>query len=292
MSGGPPLAGQAQLAVGASSVAHFSAPGPGDPNAGIEIPGTQLFGSLRGQLNDTFSLGALYENGLDRGAKPLKGTQPPVEGGSVQGYGLTADVSIRTGDPRLRIGLGVDAMIWRVPYVEYLTCAAGEACAPYMIVEHDADMVGTFAASVTPSYRATDVVTVFGGLTVRQHPTIQQKGQEMGPLLDDPEVQSGPANVIASGGVELSIAEGALLASAIAYWDVSREPARYGPGAAVMLSIPFGKRAGAPAPSPPPGYMAPPPLPPGPMAPPSPPSDPMTPPPPAAMGRPPAASSP
>jgi hypothetical protein len=262
MSGGHPLSGYGQLTLGASSLAHFGGPGVGDPDAGVEIPGTQLFGSLRGQLNDTFSIGLVYENGLDQGAKPLKTTQPPVEGGNVQGYGITADVSIRTSNPKLRVGLGIDAMLWSVPYVEYFTCAAGEACFPYSIVASEKDTVEAFAASVTPSYRTSDDVTVFGGVTVRQHPTIQQKGVEMDPLLDGPDVESGPANFIFSGGVEVALADHALLATAIAYWDVTRDPAKYGPGAALLLSVPFGKRGHAPPPQPmpppPPGYGPPP----------------------------------
>jgi hypothetical protein len=288
MSGGHPLDGKGQLSLGASSVAHFSSPGAGDPNAGVEIPGTQLFGSLRGQLNDVFSLGLIYENGLDAGAKPLKSTQPPVDGGSVQGYGITTDFSIRTGDPRFRIGLGFDAMVWSVPYVEYFTCAAGEDCFPYSIQTQGSDTVETFAASITPSYRPSEGVTVFGGLTLRQHPTLQQKGQEQEPIFDDgPEVQSGPGNLIISGGAEVAIADGALRASAIAFWDVSRNPAKYGPGASLMISIPFGKRrppGPPPPPVPPPGYMPPPPPPMGPpppvMAPPPPPL-PLPPPPPS-----------
>ena len=247
MSGGHPLAGKGQLTLGASSLAHLGAPEAGDPNAGIEIPGTQLFGSLRGQVNDTFSVGLLYENGLDAGAKPLKSTQPPVEGGNVQGYGVSTDVSIRTPDPRLRVGLGFDLMVWSVPYVEYLSCAAGQDCFPYSIQNEGSDLVETFAASVTPSYRVRDGLTVFGGLTLRQHPTLRQKGVEQEPLLDDVEIQSGPGNLLISGGVELALGDGAVLATAIAYWDVSREPARYGPGVAVLLSIPFGKRDPAPA---------------------------------------------
>jgi hypothetical protein len=281
MSGGHPLQGKGQLTLGASSVAHLGDPSAGDPNAGIEVPGTQLFGSLRGQLNDTLSFGLIYENGLDAGAKPLKSTQPPVEGGSVQGYGVSTDVSIRMSDPRFRIGLGFDLMVWNVPYVEYLSCAAGSDCFPYSIQNEGTDLVGTAAASVTPSYRVRDGLTLFGGLTVRQHPTLRQKGQENEPLLDDVEVQSGPANFLVSGGVELALGDGAVFATAIAYWDVSREPARYGPGAALMLSIPFGKREprpDTPAPPPPPpwGPMAPPP----PMGPMGPPPPPMGPPPP------------
>lgn len=263
MTTGQPIDGQAQIAVGASSVAHLGKPGVGDPNAGVEIPGTQLHGDLRARIGEMVSFGILYENGLDQGAKPLKSTQPPVEGGNVAGYGLSLDVAIPTSDPRFRVGLGVDAMVWSVPYVEYFTCAAGEDCFPYSVQESGRDLVDTFAASITPSFKATPEVTVFGGVTARQHPTIQQKGMEMDPLFSEPEVESGPVNFIVSGGASFSLGNGAVSASAVAYWDVSSDPAKYKPGLALMLAVPFGKpyapRSSQPPPPmyPPPGYYPP-----------------------------------
>jgi hypothetical protein len=250
MTTGQPLEGLAQLNVGASSVTSLGAPGVGDPNAGVEIPSTQLHGDLRARIGDSVSIGFMYENGLDKGAEQLKTTQPPVDGGNVQGYGLTMDMSIPTGDPRFRIGIGIDAMIWSVPYVEYLTCAAGETCFPFLIMDTGKDLVETFAGSITPSFKPSEDVSVFGGLTVRQHPTIDQKVVDLN-AFDSPEVESGPTNFIISGGAEVSFADGALLASAVAYWDISRDPAKYRPGFGLMLSVPFGKkRADAPPPPP------------------------------------------
>ncbi|MBS1118070.1 MAG: hypothetical protein H6Q90_298 [Deltaproteobacteria bacterium] len=267
MTNGQPLTGKGQVSLGASSVANLIEPGVGDPDAGIEIPGTQLHGDLRGRISDLLSFGILYENGLEQGAVPLKRTQPPVNGGSVQGYGVAIDVSIPTGNPKLHVGLGVDAMVWSVPYVQYFTCAAGDTCFPYMIEDRGHDLVDSFAASITPSYRVADDVTLFGGVTVRQHPTIQQKGMELDPLFQEPEVESGPPNFIVSGGAEISFADGGILASAMAYYDVSQTPAKYGPGLALMVTLPFGKVKPTPpvtvlvpvAPQgyPPPGYPQP-----------------------------------
>lgn len=273
MTSGQPLDGRGQLGIGASSVANLGKPRVGDPNAGIEIPGTQLHGDLRARIGESFSLGILYEHGMDQGATKLKSTQPDVDGGPVSGYGISMDMSIRTGDPRFRIGIGVDTIVWSVPYVEYLTCAAGEECFPYMIEGEGRDTVTTFAASITPSYRASDDIVLFAGATVRQHPTLPQKGTVTDPGFDEVEVQSGPANFLVSGGAELSLADGGLLASAVAYWDVSRDPAKYKPGIGVQLSIPLGKHRSRtqaqpmphpqpmpyPTPMPPPQPMPPPP---------------------------------
>ncbi|MEO8700366.1 MAG: hypothetical protein ABI867_09995 [Kofleriaceae bacterium] len=248
LDSGQSMRGRGQLDVGASSLAHFGDPGVGDPNAGIEIPGTQIHGGLRGRVSDTFSVGLFYETGLDKGAKQLKDTQPPVEGGNVQGYGANVDVSIPTGDPKFRVGLGAEVVLWSVPYVEFLTCAAGEECFPFQIQDRGRDQVGTFAASITPSYRIDESVTLFGGVTARQHPTLPQKGQETDPLFSEPEVESGPMNFIVSAGAEVAFADGGILASAVAYYDVSQTPAKYGPGVALMISLPFGKVDRSPPP--------------------------------------------
>src|SRR5688572_18741869 len=65
MTSGQPIEGRGQLSLGASSVAHLGDPEIGDDkNAGVEIPGTQLFGALKGRIGEIFSFGVLYENGL------------------------------------------------------------------------------------------------------------------------------------------------------------------------------------------------------------------------------------
>jgi hypothetical protein len=268
-----------ELVLGASSIAHLGKPGLGDASAGIEIPGTQLHGGLKVAPNERFSIGLIYERGFDAGAHPLKSTQPPVDNGDVTGYGMSLDYSIPTGSPNVRIGIGAEAILWSAPYVEYYTCQEQDACFPYAIQAEGHDTVMTGALSVTPSYRTGEVV-VFGGLTVRDHPTLQQKGVDTDPLFDEPEVEPGPANFVVSGGAEIALADGAVKLTGIAYWDVSRTPAKYGPGVAALVSIPFGTRndrdrrpAQPPVypPAPPPVY-APPPPPPAPVYVPPPPA--------------------
>jgi len=262
MHSGHPLDGTAELGFGASSLAHTTDLGEGDPEAGVEVPGTQLRGDARLRLSDVFALGLVYENGLDETARRPKEEQPPVDEGNVQGYGVTADISIRTRDPRFRVGLGFDMMIWDVPYVEYLSCAPGDpACFPdgVMIMSRGTDRTETFGVSVTPSYR-TGNMTVFGGLTARQHPTIQQKGTETDPILEgEGDVESGPFNVVVSAGLEYGLMDGAVEASLVVYQDLTQDPVRYGPGIGAMVTVPIGRRtpraassepAPAPAPAP------------------------------------------
>lgn len=246
LHGGAPMQSVGELSVGASSVAHLGDPEPGDPNAGIEIPGTQLHGDLRLRIPGTqLHVGLLYEHGLASTAEPLKSTQPPVDGGDVRGYGFSGDVSISTSNPAFFVGIAFDLMLWSAPFVEYLTCQAGEECFPYAIQNEGRDHVATGGVSVTPTYRVREL-TLWGGLTARQHPTLEQKGVETDPAFLEPEIQSGPINVVVSAGAAYSF--GAVTLSAIAYYDVSREPAKYGPGLAALITIPFGRDpVGAPA---------------------------------------------
>jgi hypothetical protein len=148
-------------------------------------------------------------------------------------------------------------MLWNCPYTSYETTQTGSIT----IRDTGSDIVEQLAASVTPSYKLDDDITLFGGLTIRQHPTIDQKG--MGTVIDDVEVRPGPANYIVSGGIEASLANDAVLLSAMAYYDLSRDIAKYGPGMALMVSLPFGKRKPPQQPPPgmiyaPPGYGPPP----------------------------------
>jgi hypothetical protein len=260
MTSGQPLSAAGQLDVGASSVASLGKPEAGDSNAGIEVPSTQLHGGLKLRVGETAAVGVIYENGLAQNAEKLNSSQPDVKGGGVQGYGLSLDISIPTGNPNFRVGLGVDAIMWSVPYVEYFSCAAGESCFPFSIQTEGRDNVGQLALSLTPSFKVSEDLSLFGGLTVRQHPTIDQKGMEQEPLFSEPEVESGPANVLISSGAELSLANGGLLASGVIYWNASQNPAKYKGGFGLMLSVPLGKR-GPPVKSQPPVIMVPQPYP-------------------------------
>jgi hypothetical protein len=257
MTSGQPIEGRGQLSLGASSVAHLGDPKEGSTsNQGIEIPGTQFFGNIKGRIGEVFTFGFQYENGLDAGAKKINKSQPDVDSGNVSGYGVNLDFYIPIED-KWKVGIGVDAMLWNCPYTSYETTQTGSIT----IRDTGSDIVEQLAASVTPSYKLDDDITLFGGLTIRQHPTIDQKG--MGTVIDDVEVRPGPANYIVSGGIEASLANDAVLLSAMAYYDLSRDIAKYGPGMALMVSLPFGKRKPPQQPPPgmiyaPPGYGPPP----------------------------------
>ena len=249
MTTGAPIEGRGELSIGASSVAHLGDPKEGDvDNQGIEIPGTQLFGGLKGRFGEHFTFGALYEVGLDKGAKKINASQPDVDEGNAHGYGISMDIAIPI-DEKWNIGVGLDAMLWSCPYVAYKTVVGTGG---FTISERSRDTVSQLAASITPSYKIDSDILIFGGLTVKNHPTIDQK--VTGTTFDDVDVDSGPGNYIISAGIEASLAKDKIKLSAMGYYDVSRDPAKYGPGMAVMMSLPFGPKA-QPQQQPPPGVI-------------------------------------
>jgi hypothetical protein len=76
---GAPMAQPVELAFGAASLAA-GAPGPGDGDAALEVPGTQLAGSVRFRFADYASIGFGYAAGLDASAQPIRPHQAPVDG--------------------------------------------------------------------------------------------------------------------------------------------------------------------------------------------------------------------
>jgi hypothetical protein len=84
---GAPMAQPVELAFGAASLAAARAPGPGDGDAALEVPGTQLAGSVRFRFADYASIGFGYAAGLDASAQPIRPHQAPVDGGDAVGSG-------------------------------------------------------------------------------------------------------------------------------------------------------------------------------------------------------------
>jgi hypothetical protein len=258
-----PSEGIAEIGLGASSIAHTTHVKKGNAETAVESPGTQVRGDLRFQVSDRLALGLAYSNGLAATAQKPEESQPDVDNGNVEGYGFLADVSIPTNNPNLWVGLHVDMTIWSVPWVEY--SSSTDPGIPWVIERHGSDSVGTFAFGVTPSYKAGRI-TWFGGLTAREHPTIQEKDIEV--VVDlDADVKSGPFNFIVSAGLEAQLAS-QVKGSLVVYQDITQDPNIYGPAIGAMVIIPLGQRHKPPEPRPvytPP--TAPPPPPPPPMAP-------------------------
>jgi len=250
---GAPMDTPAEIAIGASSLAHTTL-GTSDKTAAVEVPGTQAEGAMRVRVGQKVALGLIYAEGFDAGAKPIDSTQPPVDSGNTRGYGFTLSAMIPTGDPRWHVGIDSELISWSVPYVEYSTCVQGCGGVNWMFMEEGRASVSQLALGVVPTY-TTGVWNVWGGVTVRNHPTIEQKGTEVGLDFED-EVTEGEFNTVLSAGADVELG-GGFRAGATLYQVVQGKPAAYGPSLALMLTIPLGQRDVAPTAGAPVAPMAP-----------------------------------
>ena len=239
----------AEASVGASALARAKNPVEGpDANAGLYIPRVEVVAALRKRISEDMDLGLLYDHGFRRGAYATSEDQPEPKNGSTYGGGVTGFYSVPTGSPGLRVGIGLDLLMYSVPYVKYTT----EVDGTYTRVEHDRESVGVYSLAIIPSFRSGRV-TLFGGGTVRNHPTIDKGDIEGGidPYLsDDDEVESGPPNFILSAGLDVELGQG-IRAMAIVYQPVDKDPVDYGPTLGIGLTLPLGRYKPPPPPPPP-----------------------------------------
>ncbi|MBK9034389.1 MAG: hypothetical protein IPL61_24505 [Myxococcales bacterium] len=240
---GAPMETPGELAVGLSSVADASL-GSTDAAAAVEVPGTQAEGAMRVRLGRHAAIGLIAADGFAATAEAAKPNQPPVDGGDVHGWGLVINGMVPTGDPHWHVGIDAELMAWTVPYVEYSTCIDNCAGVPWSSVEHGTSTVGQVALGVVPTYSKGDI-NVWGGLTFRTHPTIEQKGIEVGLDTTD-EVEAGTFNTVLSAGADIGLGHG-VRAGATVYQVVQGQPVDYGPSLALTLTLPLGARDAPPA---------------------------------------------
>jgi hypothetical protein len=237
----------AEAAFGASTLASTGRPTEGEEaNAGLHIPSVELGGALRGRVTDYLDVGVLFDYGLRRGATSTSDDQPTPDNGNVWGGGASLFLSLPTASPALRVGIGLDLMAYSIPYVEYRTCIENCAGHPYSTVDHDRETIGVYSVSLVPSWRAGRL-TLFGGGTLRNHPTIAKGGIEGEDLDLDDDVDAGPANVLVSAGAEVELGAG-VRAMGMVYQPITSDPVEYTPTFGVALTIPLGRRA-QPAPA-------------------------------------------
>jgi hypothetical protein len=220
--------------VDATNIADLQKPGVGDPDAGVAIPSRQFRGSFVLALTRNLSWGAIYERGLASSAQPVKNTLPPLDDTAVTGHGSVWSYSIDTSSP-WRVGLSLELIGWTVPYVEYSTCIDFCGGGPYTIITHDTKVVMSAALGVVPSYRLNDWV-FFGGLTVRNHPTIEEKVISNGFSED---VEEGPANVTAHAGVAYDATDRVRFKLEM-HQTLTRDPVAYAPAIGFGFEIGLG----------------------------------------------------
>jgi hypothetical protein len=236
---GEPLAGPIELSVGASSVADARRPELVDHDASIEVAREQMRAELRIRLAKRGEITAIYEQANSASMQALDMTQAPVESGAPNGIGLAMRYSIDTGQPGLSFGVGVEAMSWEIPYVEYRTCVefCEENDAPLQQMHHGYEGVSTFGLSLTPTYRRGNLA-LFGGAYTRRHPTIVRKGEELYSTDYDQDVDAGRYNWLVSAGIEYRLPIVSFMATV--QQNLTRDPVQYGPsfGLAIAFRVP------------------------------------------------------
>ena len=235
---GEPLAGPVELSVGASSVGDVTAPELVDEDASIEVAREQMRAELRIRLGKRGELAPIFETAMGK-TVALDPTQAPVEHGRPTGYGLATRYSIDTGAPGLAVGLGLEAMVFQIPYVEHRTCVewCEENDAPSYQINHGYESTSTLGMSFIPTYR-TGSLAVFAGGYMRRHPTIKRKGMELFADNDERDVDGGNYNLMLNAGLEYRLPAISLMATV--QQNVTADPVQYGPsfGLAIAVRVP------------------------------------------------------
>lgn len=203
-------------------------------NAGIAIPRWQGQGALRMPWGPDTSVGLHFDYGLDEGSVAVSDDQPDPEG-DVFGAAVSMLYSAKFS-PEFSLGLAGQVWLYSIPYVEYDTCVDCPF-GPWTEVEHDRDAIPVFSFALLPTFELSPAVSVFGGLTLRNHPTIQKSDIDIGPDDDfDEEVETGPLNSIGSIGAEVALAERIKLTGYL-HRPIAADPVIYGVAAGLMLTF-------------------------------------------------------
>ena len=236
-----------ELAFGTSTLSVITDPEEApDANAGLYIPRVHVNGAARFRAARNLDFGVLWDHGLDRGSKAIQSGQPEVDNGDVFGGGLTMHYSAAAGDD-VNIGIGIDMMLYSIPYVEYTSCIDPPCFPEFDSVERDRDTTPVVAVGLTPSWKLSPEIAAFGGITARNHPTIPRVSIETPGLGDDDPVEAGPLNFIANAGVEYTLANG-MRAMVHVFQPLFADPVRYGPTFGAQFAIPLGRDKPADAP--------------------------------------------
>jgi hypothetical protein len=238
---GQPMTTSAEISAGSGSVARVFEPREQEgANAGLVIPRGQGHVAGRFRLTDELDVGAVWLYGSRKGAFSMSDDQPSPDHGNVQGAGLTAHYSAPTPNPDLRIGVAAEYQRVSVPWVEYRTCVSNCLGKPYTTVRRSQSRVPSRALALIPSYRVRDDVVVFGGMTLRNHPTIPRESIEYGSTSSS-KLRAGPVNTIASAGVEYQSAFGPRFMLTVDQ-PLAGDPIWYGPSFGMGVSIPLGAK--------------------------------------------------
>tara|TARA_R110002073_G_scaffold245044_7_gene407627 strand:- start:15776 stop:16663 length:888 start_codon:yes stop_codon:yes gene_type:complete len=224
---GTPLRGRVQFQASSSTVVIPVTPEETQgANAGLFVARTNIGGTLRMRFGDTLTVKLIGEFSPDTKAMQISEESLGAPKGMVATLGAGLEYSIPLSGP-WRLGLAGDLSLGRSPFREQGRCI--ENCfnaADYY--EEGRHSVPIYSASVIPSYTFGDVV-VFGGLTMRNHPTNTRKNRQIAGADDeDDELRQGPAYYLLGTGVEVRAGRHLSFVGHV-FQPISTDIAKYGP---------------------------------------------------------------
>lgn len=236
------MTGTVEAGLSAGGFAEARAPAQGQTDAGLHLPRLQGQAALRFEPVEGLRLGLLHERGFAAGSQALvKGTPEPD--GDATGYGLSMGYATRAGSGPWRIGFHLDTMAYRIPYIEYRIQIEGPN-ESYIEEQQRMSHQAVMAMHILSSYTMSERLAFTGGLTVRNHPTVERSGIELGIERGWDDVENGPLNITLSAGVEYTHASG-VRASLLAYQTVTDNPVQYYPALAASIAIPLVRKPAA-----------------------------------------------
>jgi hypothetical protein len=259
MRSGAPMETKGELAV--SLPTALSAGDPkvtSDEPPGLVLPGFQVGAAGRLRVREHLDIGLAWEQASSNGARAIAPDQPTVDGGDAYGYGINFMATKQVSD-EVNIAFIGELLNYSIPYVEYRTCVDNCDGSPLEEVNRGRTQIPVMTLGVVPNWRVSRNVSLFGGVSARNQPTVDRGGIEIG---DDQssDVTAGDLNVMVEAGAEVTLGTDGLKAMAMVYKNIGGTPLDYPATFAVSLSFGFG-HVDRPAPYAAPAPAAPPPPP-------------------------------
>jgi hypothetical protein len=238
---GQPLVGSAEITAGTGAGLALARPRQGDPDAGLVTPRLQadLAGRVRSLALPDLDFGLVYRRSFAAGSRRISQDIPNPDRDAAT-YGVSMAGSLGTRDPRLRLALAGELTLMSLPFVVFQTSVEDTGTVSQVVVSEETALVPCVAASVIPSYATTDRITVFGGLTARNHPSIDKRTTVVGRDVGGPD--AGPLILIFNVGIDVAVSEH--LRGAVSVYQVLHgDPIAYSPTFSAHLTVPLGRRS-------------------------------------------------
>ncbi len=214
-------------------------------NAGLYVARTTVTVAIRVRVGENWDLGPRFEYAFTTGQMPVGAYHPVAPSWHTGAFGFGAGVGYSAplyGDG-VRLGVALDVMNYVIPYHEEGTCVANCEGVVGTYVADGSHNVPVASFGIYPSW-STHGVTLFGGVTLRNHPSNTAINTQPSPVSDaDRQVSAGPGYWIVGMGAEVAMSR-SWRARVELVQPLTRSPVDYGPALGVGLTAVLG--AGAP----------------------------------------------